>query len=227
MPEPLANGRVCVEHHRDLASGGPGRTRDLRQPDADAGLHLFCTDSFSAARTTRTSRISRFQTRLHSQFLPREEEGRRRSEQGAGHAKSDRLSRALSGIGGTNYLILDLLSRGISMSKGSALVYLTKGTASALISAAAGIVVAVPAVLIHNVLRTRVERMQRELSVTVESQGHIERSFRRAQMLPLKRRFSGLPPFALLGAPTLACALMVFIGVRLSPGPAGLPSPWH
>ncbi|MGC2476145.1 MAG: MotA/TolQ/ExbB proton channel family protein [Candidatus Sulfotelmatobacter sp.] len=109
------------------------------------------------------------------------------------------------------------------MSKGSALVYLTKGTASALISAAAGIVVAVPAVLIHNVLRTRVERMQRELSVTVESQGHIERSFRRAQILPLKRRFSGLPPFALLGAPTLACALMVFIGVRLSPGPAGLP----
>ena len=142
---------------------------------------------------------------------------------GLGTLKAIGSTAPLLGLAGTSYLILDLLSRGISMSKGYALFYLINGTASALISAVGGIVVAIPAVLIQNVLRTSVEGMQRELSVAATSQDRFERPFRRAQALPLRQRFSGLPPFALLAAPTLACALMVFIGVSPYPRPTGLP----
>lgn len=113
------------------------------------------------------------------------------------------------GLAGTTYLIPHELFRGFSMSRSSALYYLTNGTTSTLISAAAGIFVAIPAVVIHNVLRTRVETMQRELSAAFANP--IQRTFPRAQTLPLKRQFASLPPFALIAAPVVACTVAVFV----------------
>ena len=51
--------------------------------------------------------------------------------------------------------------------------------------------------------------MRCELSFAPPDSG--ERPFRRAQTLPLKRRFVGPPPFALIAVPVLACTVAVFM----------------
>jgi biopolymer transport protein ExbD len=126
------------------------------------------------------------------------------------------------GLAGTSYGILAEFS-GWGISRGSAILYLLMATPSTLLTAAAGMLVAIPAVLIHNVLRNRVERMQRELSVTVAIEDPVERSFRRAQTLPLKRRFSGLPPYALIAAPVFAIVVIVYMLFKPYKLPKGLP----
>jgi len=113
------------------------------------------------------------------------------------------------GLAGTTYLILDELFRPFSMSRSSVLYYFNIATAASLSSAAAGIVVALPAAAIYNILRTRVETMRREVRVT--SSRPITRPFRRAQTLPLKQRFGSLPAFALISVPVLSFTIPVFM----------------
>jgi hypothetical protein len=78
---------------------------------------------------------------------------------------------------------------------------------AALIATAAGILVALPALLAHNFLRTRIDRFEREFSsagMAPHTDPARPRQFRLAQTLPLKKRFSILPPFALITAAALA-----------------------
>jgi hypothetical protein len=77
--------------------------------------------------------------------------------------------------------------------------------------------VAIPAIPAHNFLCTRIHRFERELSslVPAATAAHEDpaspRQFRLAQTLPLKQRFSSLPPFALIAAPALASVVAVFM----------------
>jgi hypothetical protein len=133
------------------------------------------------------------------------------------------------GLAGTSYGILASLSRGFSMEKNARLRILSVNTAATLISAAAGILVAIPAILSHNLLGTRIDRFRHELSSAVPAgmgshkDAAAPRPFRMAQTLPLKKRFSGLPPFALLAAPALASVVALFTTSEAYETPTGLP----
>jgi biopolymer transport protein ExbD len=100
--------------------------------------------------------------------------------------------------------------------------------AAALITASAGIIVAVPAMLAHNLLRTRIARFERESAgmmpagVAPHADQINPRPFRFALTLPLKRGFSGLPPFALVAAPALASVMAVFMSFEQYETPTGL-----
>ena len=75
---------------------------------------------------------------------------------------------------------------------------------------------AIPAILAHNFLRTRIDRFELELSSIVPAGKASHeyptgpRQFRLARTLPLKKRFSSLPPFALIAAPALASIIAIF-----------------
>jgi biopolymer transport protein ExbD len=88
--------------------------------------------------------------------------------------------------------------------------------------------VAIPAILAHNFLRTRIDRFGHEFSCSVPAgmASHEDpagpRQFRLAQTLPLKKRFSRLPPFALIAAPALASVVAVFMAFEPYETPTGL-----
>jgi hypothetical protein len=132
------------------------------------------------------------------------------------------------GLAGTSYGILASLSRGFGMEKNAALRILTLSIAARVISAAAGILVAIPAMLAYNFLRTRIDRFEREClrAVPAGMASHGDqvglRQFRLAQTLPLKKRFSSLPPFGLIAAPALAGVVMVFMAFEPYETPTGL-----
>jgi len=100
------------------------------------------------------------------------------------------------------------------MSRSSVSEYLFKAAPSRLVTAAAGILVAVPAVLIHNILRGRVEKMRRELRAISKAEDPTARPFRRAQTLPLGLRFSCLPSYAPVAAPVFATVVIVYMLFR-------------
>jgi hypothetical protein len=132
------------------------------------------------------------------------------------------------GLAGTSYGILAGLSFGVAMEKNSFLRMMSARIAATLISAAVGILVAIPAIMAHNFLRTRIDRFGREFSrsVPVGMASHEEptgpRPFRLAQTLPLKKRFSSLPPFALIAAPALASIVVMFMAFEPYERPTGL-----
>jgi biopolymer transport protein ExbD len=134
------------------------------------------------------------------------------------------------GLAGTSYGILASLFRGFGMEKNAALRMLTVSIAATLISAAAGILVAIPAILAHNFLRTRIDRFEREFSSAAPAgmASHEDparpgpRQFRLAQTLRLKKRFSSPPPFALIAAPALASVVAVFMAFEPYETPTGL-----
>jgi hypothetical protein len=132
------------------------------------------------------------------------------------------------GLAGTSYGILASLFIGFGLEKNTALRILSVNTAATLITAAAGILVAIPAILAHNCLRTRIDRFGRDFSSSVPAgmASHEDpaglRQFRLAQTLPLKRRFSGLPPFAIIAAPALASVVAVFMAFEPYERPTGL-----
>ena len=117
------------------------------------------------------------------------------------------------GLAGTSYGILAEFY-GFGMSAGSVIAYLLRATPLTLVTAAAGMLVAVPAVVIHNLLRARVEKMRRELLVVSQAEDPIARRFRRAQTLPLGLRFSGLPPYPLVAAPVFASVVIIYMLFR-------------
>jgi biopolymer transport protein ExbD len=119
------------------------------------------------------------------------------------------------GLAGTSYGILATLFRGFAASRSSVLAYLSTSIPAPLISAAAGIFVAIPAIVSHNIQRRRIEVLLTESSFSIGDCAKDEcggmGSFQRAQTLPLKKRFSSLPPFALLAAPALGCIVALFM----------------
>jgi biopolymer transport protein ExbD len=91
----------------------------------------------------------------------------------------------------------------------------------ALVNTVAGLIVAIPAAVSYNILRTRLEKFESSRSSTLLDAA--PRSYGFAQTLPLRRRFSGFPAFALIVAPILALLLPMFALMLHSLTPVGLP----
>ena len=129
------------------------------------------------------------------------------------------------GLAGTAYGIMAGAFVGFGMEKSAAMRALIVGIAASLITAVAGILVAVPATLSHNLLRRRIETLSRRGLSSRRSAltGSSQRPFVFAQTLPLRTRFSGVPPFAVLAVPTLASVVMMFMTIEPYVRPMGLP----
>jgi biopolymer transport protein ExbD len=112
------------------------------------------------------------------------------------------------GLAGTCMGILSVF-RGYGMAKQAVIEMIASETAAALLSTAAGILVAVPATCFYNFLRTRIDLLESEVSnlaqaLTSGYGHHMPRKF------PLTKRFSDMPQFALVAALGLAPLLPAF-----------------
>src|ERR1051326_6558983 len=133
------------------------------------------------------------------------------------------------GLAGTSYGILASLFMGFGLERNTALRILSVNTAATLITPAAGILVTIPAIMVHNFLRTGIDRFERQFSrvatpasVTSHEDTAVQRQFRLAQTLPLNKRFSSLPPFALIAAPAPASIVAMFMAFEPYERPTGL-----
>jgi len=130
------------------------------------------------------------------------------------------------GLAGTCYGILDgLLFGNIAMEKRAALALISASVASALVTTAAGLLVAIPAAVSYNVLCTRIELFLFDAWVSRENQHDAHaglRSIHFAQRLPLQNRFSGFPAFALIASPSLAVVVAIFMLFEPYETPTGL-----
>jgi biopolymer transport protein ExbD len=132
------------------------------------------------------------------------------------------------GLAGTSYWILGGLFFGYSGSPTRYFDLIEARTASSLLTAATAILVAIQAILVHNVLRMRIDRYERKFSRAVPAgvASHEDtaspQQFRLAQTLPLQEPFSRLPPFALIAAPALASIVAIVMTVGPYETPTGL-----
>jgi biopolymer transport protein ExbD len=111
------------------------------------------------------------------------------------------------GLVGTCFGILSVF-RGFDMEKHAAQVMMTSIIAAALVTTAAGILVAVPATCFYNYLRPRIDLL--ESTVSNEAVEPRSRSFQVARRLPLPKRSSTFPAFALIAAPSLAILVVAY-----------------
>lgn len=119
-----------------------------------------------------------------------------------GKLKSIALMAPYIGLAGTTLGILDLLSEGFVGSRSSIVVWLSLEIAAAFLTTAAALLVAIPAVVCRNFLHMRIDSLAIEVhSKAIECDSGESQC---AQSLPLTKRFSGLPAFALIAAPVLA-----------------------
>ena len=130
------------------------------------------------------------------------------------------------GLAGTCYGITGGF-RGVGMLKSIAEALMSAEVASALVTTAGGIVVAIPAILAYNLLQVRFEGVKSELARGKDAASTdtvlTSPSFRYAQTLPLQSPFSRLPPFALVAAPVLASVVAAFAFFEPYESPKGLP----
>lgn len=110
--------------------------------------------------------------------------------------------------------------RGYSGTRQFVAAMMVSGVAAALISTATGLLVAVPAIVSHNYLWTRIHSLESE--IFGEARERAGRSFHIAQKLPLTARFSNIP-FAVIAAPALAIFLAAFMSFPSSHSANGLP----
>lgn len=144
---------------------------------------------------------------------------------GVGTLKSIASAAPFLGLTGTCYGILDGF-RGMT-GTWDPLAMATASIGASLVPAVAGIIVAIPAILSYNHLRSSIERFERGLSnmpvaACVPTLSGVGRSYQFAQKLPLQSRFSNMPPFALLAAPVLASLVAIFTFFQPYEAPAGL-----
>ncbi len=123
----------------------------------------------------------------------------------AGNIKSIGSAAPYLGLAGTCVGMLGAF-RGIGMEKHAAMARITTYIAASMITSAAGLVVAVPAVWSYNYLRVQIEILESELPRPAKRD---IRCFQIAANLPLARRFSQLP-FAIIAAPALAILLVAW-----------------
>ncbi|HVM91541.1 MAG TPA: MotA/TolQ/ExbB proton channel family protein [Terriglobales bacterium] len=95
---------------------------------------------------------------------------------------------------------------GFAMERHAAEVMLVSKAAAALLTTAAGILVAAPAVCFYNYFLMRIDLIERVASD--EPAMHRDRHRQGAENFPLRKRFSGIPTFAMLAAPSLAILAM-------------------
>lgn len=125
------------------------------------------------------------------------------------------------GLAGTSYGILCALWFPYSGSPQRYVALLFTRIGFAFATTLAGILVALPATILHNFTRTRIESLFSASFSTKSFTGGVH-YLRFAETLPLRKRFSGLPPFALLAAPTLACVAALFTPFHPYRIPVGL-----
>jgi len=132
------------------------------------------------------------------------------------------LSAPLLGLAGTSYGILVGLSFGSSGSRQRYFALIMYRVTSALITAAVGIVVAIPATFSYNLIRSRLEALHRNRQPKNANPTNLG-SFHFAQTLRLRPRFSGLPSYAMIVAPVLASVVSMFMQFHPYVTPTGLP----
>lgn len=121
------------------------------------------------------------------------------------------------GLVGTCYGIAAGIFIGFGLERSLAERILMTNAARALIIAAYGILVVVPASLCHNFLRNGIEVLRvRPFSRETFT------SFRRAQTLSLRKPFAGPPSFAFVAASALACIVTVFTPFHPYRAPTGV-----
>jgi hypothetical protein len=156
---------------------------------------------------------------------------------GLGTLRSIAHTAPFLGLAGACELILNGAFRGFGMERHAVMLMLTTGIATSLISTVTGLLVAMPASWCYNYVRGRVEKLDSEMSqnaleIIRELNAHLEpasraeftilgaswykpwklgQRFQFAQSQPLRRRFSEMPPYALLTAPGLAFAIAGFM----------------
>lgn len=136
---------------------------------------------------------------------------------GVGKLKAIASAAPFLALAGTIYGILCLFARGLFWSYD----WSPSQTAAALVSTASGLIVAVPAAISYNIFCTRLEKFENGHSSKLLAAA--PRSYGFAQTLSLRSRFSGLPAFALIGAPVLGLLIPMF-AIMLAPAiPVGLP----
>jgi MotA/TolQ/ExbB proton channel family len=123
------------------------------------------------------------------------------------------------GLAGTSYGILEGFYR-LGYTKYSGVGSIAADIGGALVTTAMGLIVAGPAAVSYNVLRTRLEKFESRPSGLLEA---VPRSYGLAQTLSLRGRFSGMPAFALIAAPILGILIPLFALILRPPTPVGLP----
>jgi biopolymer transport protein ExbD len=117
-----------------------------------------------------------------------------------GSLKSIACTAPYIGLAGTCLGIMSIF-RGIAMEKHAAMVMMVTTIGAAFVATAAGILVAVPATCFYNYLCTRINLLESKVSNGEQQRG---RHFWVTQRFPLTKRFSQLPAFALIAAPSLS-----------------------
>lgn len=126
------------------------------------------------------------------------------------------------GLAGTCYGILSALYFDYSGSRSGLVALIFARVGAAFTTTIAGIIVAIPAVISYNLLRTLTDNLLPVRS-WMTSPGKPELgSFHFAQTLPLRRRFSRLPSFAIIAAPALASVVSLFLAFEPYETPTGL-----
>jgi biopolymer transport protein ExbD len=132
------------------------------------------------------------------------------------------------GLAGTCIGILRALSTPIAMERSSAEALISTEVARALVTTAAGLLVAVPALRSHNYLRRRIDLLDVGIPRRLFERRAVH--FQVAQSLPLIERFSNFPAYPLIAAPILTLLVAVFVilpgydvGLRVGLAPAHRP----
>ena len=147
---------------------------------------------------------------------------------GLGTLKAMASAAPFLGLAGTSYWILGGLFFGYSGSPTRFFHLIEERTASSLLTAATAILVAIPAILVHNILCTRIHHYECEFSGAVHAgmASHEDtaspQQFRLAQTLPLQKPFSRLPPFGLIAAPALVSVVAMFMALEPYETPTGM-----
>ncbi len=138
---------------------------------------------------------------------------------GLGTIRSIAAGAPFLGLAGTCYGMLEGFYR-LGYQKYGGVGSIAAGIGVALVATASGLIVAIPAAISYNVLRSLLEKFESECSSTLFEA--TPRSYGFAQTLPLRGRFSRLPAFALIGAPVLALLIPMFALMLQRPIPVGL-----
>ncbi|MGA9978734.1 MAG: MotA/TolQ/ExbB proton channel family protein, partial [Candidatus Sulfotelmatobacter sp.] len=135
-----------------------------------------------------------------------------------GSLKSIASTAPYLGLAGTCLGTLSIFQGYVGSRNGFFVMVVTQVDA-AFLSTAAGLLVAVPAVVSYNYLRSLIDSLDREVLGNVhELTGQ---SFQVAQRLPLAARFSKIP-FAAVAAPLLAFSIMAYATFASFHAPTGL-----
>jgi biopolymer transport protein ExbD len=109
------------------------------------------------------------------------------------------------GLVGTCFGVLNMF-RGVAMERHAVQVMMTSTAAAALVTTAAGILVAVSATCCYNYLRSRLDSLGTE--VCSDRLAQLPQYLASARRLSLRRRFSELPAFAVIAAPCIAIVVV-------------------